>query len=124
MQRVERENDCLVFAGARNADGYGKVGLTIEPGVYRPGYAHRIAWEHHFGPLPEGLCVLHHCDNPPCVLIDHLFIGTKGDNNRDMTAKGRNGQARKTHCPKGHEYTEDNVRRTKTGGRQCKACYG
>jgi hypothetical protein len=51
--------------------------------------AHRVAWGLERGPIPEGLCVLHRCDNPPCVRVDHLFLGTVGDNNADRDAKGR-----------------------------------
>lgn len=53
--------------------------------------APRVAWELTHGPLGPGECALHRCDNPPCVNPAHLFKGTRGDNNRDSTAKGRHG---------------------------------
>lgn len=52
-------------------------------------YAHRLMWTRWFGPIPDGLNVLHHCDNPPCVNPWHLFLGTDADNNHDRDAKGR-----------------------------------
>lgn len=51
--------------------------------------AHKVSWEAFNGPVPDGLCVLHKCDNPPCCNPEHLFLGTVADNNHDRFIKGR-----------------------------------
>ena len=81
MRRGQRtESGCLEFMGARHYAGYGDLG-----GIH----AHRAAWEHEHGSIPPGMFVCHHCDNPPCFEITHLFLGTHQDNMADMKAKGR-----------------------------------
>jgi len=84
MRRTRRENECLVFTGYRDLKGYGRIAMVRRN---RPKLAHRVVWEHHHG--RTALCVLHHCDNPPCVNIEHLYAGTQADNMRDMYRRGR-----------------------------------
>ena len=62
-------NQCWLWTGAKNKQGYG----TIECNGTRA--AHRIGYELTYGPIPEGMIVLHTCDNPPCVRPDHLRVG-------------------------------------------------
>lgn len=123
--RLVGEGDCLVFTGARDVKGYGRIGFKG-----RVVLAHRLAWEMVNGPIPDGLVVMHICDNPPCCYVDHLSLGTVGENNADRHAKGRtvmptNGpdyMRERTHCPQGHPYAGDNVRYRPDGARRCATC--
>ena len=115
-RKVDRSRECWVWTGSTSA-GYGSFNVN-GPMVG----AHRFAWEWANGPIPAGLRVLHHCDNPLCVRPAHLFVGTQLENMRDMSAKNRAGNQRKTHCPKGHEYSAANTYRSAKGGRFCRAC--
>lgn len=85
MDRVEMVpfSGCWYWAGATNGR-YGKLKLAG-----RLEYAHRVSYQTHYGPVPEGLMVLHRCDEPLCVNPDHLFLGTQTENMRDCIAKGR-----------------------------------
>lgn len=51
--------------------------------------AHRLVYEECFGPIPEGMYVCHHCDNPGCVSPEHLFLGSAKDNHDDSARKNR-----------------------------------
>jgi hypothetical protein len=65
-------------------NGYGKLGRGGKTWL-----AHRFAWTQENGPIPDGLHVLHKCDNRKCIKVEHLFLGTRFDNMKDMIAKGR-----------------------------------
>lgn len=75
---------CIEYDGARHGNGYRNVGRNGKSWL-----AHRYAWTLRNGAVPDGLMVLHACDNRACVNVDHLFLGTAKDNTRDMMAKGR-----------------------------------
>lgn len=85
------DSDCWEWNGARSKGGYGNLGFR--GATYA---AHRVAYEIHFGSIPDGLCVLHRCDNRCCANPYHLFLGTQQDNVDDMMAKGRRQPARLT----------------------------
>lgn len=111
---------CWTWDGARQQPfGYGMFGVTSKRIVG----AHRFSYQLRHGAIPEGLQVCHHCDNPPCVRPDHLFLGTAVDNSRDMVSKGRaNFPKRRTHCPQGHPYDEANTVIRKDGYQSCRIC--
>jgi hypothetical protein len=76
---------CWEWTGARLAAGYG----VFAPRHHKLVYAHRFSYTLNHGPIPEGLWVLHRCDNPPCVNDAHHFLGTAMDNSQDRDDKGR-----------------------------------
>jgi hypothetical protein len=85
--RLVHKNGCWLWSGTTDRKGYGVVWFNA-----RREYAHRVAWELLRGEIPEGLCVLHDCpggDNPLCVNPDHLWLGTKPQNNQDRSLKER-----------------------------------
>lgn len=89
--KVSKTDSCWLWMGAKIQDGYGSFGFG-EKVVS----AHRVSWELHNGPIPNGLCVLHKCDVRNCVNPDHLFLGTRDDNMADRNRKGRQARGEKS----------------------------
>lgn len=102
--QVNKTDGCWEWTGSL-IDGYGSIRLNSKPGGSPR--AHRFSYELHCGPIPQGLQVLHHCDNRKCVRPDHLFAGTQTDNMRDMVAKGRNSDVRGEKNPNARLSADD-----------------
>jgi hypothetical protein len=77
---LDDNTGCLVWRLADHTDGYGRFYRSL---------AHRVSYSLFVSKIPDGLCVLHKCDNRKCVNPDHLMIGTQADNMQDMMRKGR-----------------------------------
>jgi hypothetical protein len=81
---VKKPNDCIEWTGPKNNKGYGSACVNGKVLMI-----HRLIWELEKGPIPKGIYVCHCCDNPSCINIEHLFLGTQKDNMRDCMKKGR-----------------------------------
>ena len=116
---VKLENGCIEWIGCRDKWGYGQTTY-----LGKPARTHRLAWMLENGAIPDGLWVMHKCDNPPCLNLNHIQLGTPRDNIEDMMSKGRYVSAKllKTHCLKGHAYDESNTYITPKGKRDCRIC--
>lgn len=126
IERRLRENtlpqgDCLIWRG-KLYRGYPRMGF----GHGKTKRGNRAVWEHFRGPIPDGFMVCHTCDEPRCLNIAHLFLGTAKDNAGDMVRKGRHHEQTVTHCPHGHPYVPANtyVKKLRSGRfqRHCREC--
>lgn len=117
-EKVDASGDCWEWTAATNQLGYGQIGAPRNRARLM---AHRVAWELLVGPIPEGLELDHLCKNPGCVNPDHLDPVTHAENMRRGEGFD-NWQRRKTHCPRGHEYSRENTYVNPKGSRECRTC--
>lgn len=107
--------DCLLWEGNLNSSGYGRIWVFYAELGLKQRYVHRVAWEAAFGTIPRGLEIDHLCCNTTCYYLPHLEVVTREENKR-------RADARVTHCPKGHPYSEENTYYS-GGNRACKICH-
>jgi len=105
---------CWLWKGGCDNKGYGRFCVKGKTHL-----AHRFSYECYNDKIKEGLQIDHLCRNPPCVNPQHLEQVT----NRENIRRGRDWHREKTHCPRGHPYSEENTHVFKAGGRRCKICY-
>ncbi len=126
---TEPNSGCWLWLGWLNRDGYGRMKLGSEKGgTMRQPMAHRASYEFYKGPIPEGMELDHICSVRCCVNPDHLEIVTSRENTARTCKrnKGDKWKSKKTHCPKGHPYSGDNlqieIRKSGKPMRRCKIC--
>jgi len=90
LYKVEKQG-CWGWSGPKLKLGYGVLSLNTVIGEKAVTSAHRFSYSKYKGVIPDGLCVMHICDNPSCINPNHLVLGTRGDNNTDRSVKGRSG---------------------------------
>lgn len=117
MSKISRQKgDCWIWLGAKDRNGYGKftVGRVTMS-------AHRFSFQYFRGTIPTHLTCDHLCKHTSCVNPLHIELVTMRENLlRGDTFQAKN--ARKTHCPKGHEFSDENTYNRPDGGRGCREC--
>ncbi len=89
LEAATGPSECHIWPRKKDATGRGRIWVDGKIKL-----AHRAVWEMKNGPIPVGMLLCHHCDNPSCVNIAHLYVGTSADNSRDMVDRDRHFSVR------------------------------
>lgn len=115
---IVNEQGCWLWQGFRHHNGYGEASYRC-----KNGRLHRWMYQIHRGvPAPADWDVCHTCDHRNCINPLHLFAADRATNVRDMLAKGRGNNQKKTSCVHGHEFSPENTYLDPRGYRHCKTC--
>lgn len=117
MEKILKTDSCWLWTGSKIVGGYGSIFYEG-----RSQKAARVLYEITKGPIPDGLYLLHECDNPPCVNPDHLKPGTQAQNMADCDKRGRMFKPERAEaCKRGHP-TETSVKDYGNGKHHCMPC--
>ena len=117
---VDKTDTCWLWTRGKETGGYGQYTTGRKRGLERR--AHRFAWQVLVGEIPAGYEIDHKCGIRACVNPEHLQVVEPGFNRKQGLKVARANQKAKTHCKRGHEFTDDNTYVMRDGGRQCKIC--
>lgn len=117
LAKIQKTETCWLWTAMTNAGGYGRIKIGRKNEI-----ASRVSYKIYKGAIPAGMLVLHHCDNPPCVNPEHLFLGTQADNMNDMYQKQRGPSKVNWICSRGHNKLEVGFYRTTRGSNYCREC--
>lgn len=119
--RLRSERSGSILSTPQSNGKYCIAGFTVN-GVHATKSLHVVVAKAFLGERPEGMVIRHLNSDPTDNRIENLAYGTPKENIADSLAAGTNYASNKTHCPRGHEYSGENLRVTNNGNRRCRAC--